>query len=118
MALVTSLGFTPGLVTAEEGLEAALDHSEEISKWRASFLVSLVFGVPCMAVMLYYMIRMSRWYMWCWFDAVMPPLIAMVLKAYSIVLIGLTTTWPMTAAWCLASPWRTCCSSSSPPRSR
>ena len=60
MALVTSLGFTPGLVTAEEGLEAALDHSEEISKWRASFLVSLVFGVPCMAVMLYYMIRMSR----------------------------------------------------------
>merc|ERR1719410_1081597 len=60
MALVTSLGFTPGLVTPEEGLEAALDHSEEISKWRASFLVSLVFGVPCMAVMLYYMIRMSR----------------------------------------------------------
>ena len=75
MAMVTSLGFTPGLVTAEEGLEAALDHSEEISKWRASFLVSLVFGVPCMAVMLYYMIRMSRW---C--NAVMPPLIAVILK--------------------------------------
>ena len=75
MALVTSLGFTPGLVTAEEGLEAALDHSEEISKWRASFLVSLVFGVPCMAVMLYYMVRMSRW---C--NAVMPSLIAVILK--------------------------------------
>ena len=31
-----------------------------VRKWRNSFLISLVFGLPCMVIMLYYMIEMAR----------------------------------------------------------
>ena len=36
------------------------DHQEDIRKWRNSFLISLLFGLPCMVIMMYYMIEMSR----------------------------------------------------------
>lgn len=60
LGLVNSLGFTATIVSKEDRLEGALDHQEEITKWRNSFLISLIFGVPCMVIMMYYMILMSR----------------------------------------------------------
>lgn len=37
-----------------------LDHRDEIRRWRNSFLVSLIFGLPSMIVMTYYMIQMEE----------------------------------------------------------
>ena len=37
-----------------------LDHRDEIKRWRNSFLVSLIFGLPSMIVMTYYMIKMEE----------------------------------------------------------
>ena len=76
MELVNHLGFTAAIVSKvrpsqhclkshdynqEDSLEGVLDHQNEIRKWRNSFLISLIFGVPCMSVMMYYMVVMSRY---------------------------------------------------------
>ena len=37
-----------------------LSHQQEIAKWRSSFFVSLLFGGPCMVIMMYYMLEMSN----------------------------------------------------------
>ena len=58
--LVNGLGFTASIVNKEDRFDGFLDHQTEIRKWRNSFLISLIFGVPCMAVMMYYMVVMSR----------------------------------------------------------
>ena len=58
--LVNGLGFTASIVTKEDRFDGFLDHQTEIRKWRNSFLISLIFGVPCMTVMMYYMVVMSR----------------------------------------------------------
>merc|ERR1719319_1432349 len=55
---VNSLGFTASLISREMG-QGIPDHQEDIRKWRNSFLISLVFGVPCMVIMMYFMIEMS-----------------------------------------------------------
>ncbi|KAG5346117.1 ATP7A ATPase, partial [Acromyrmex charruanus] len=57
---INKLGFTAQLFSnRDKESRDYLDQKEEISKWRTAFLVSLIFGVPCMATMTYFMIVMS-----------------------------------------------------------
>ena len=57
IAAVERLGFTARLAADERGA-GMLDHRKEIRKWRRSFLFSLLFGAPVMAVMIFFMIDM------------------------------------------------------------
>ena len=50
---INNLGFTASLVSREVG-QGLPDHQEDIRKWRNSFLISLLFGLPCMVIMMYY----------------------------------------------------------------
>ena len=48
-----SLGYTAELATHEDRLKG-LSHEKDIMKWRSSFLISLIFGIPVMAIMIYF----------------------------------------------------------------
>ncbi|OQR71264.1 copper-transporting ATPase 1-like, partial [Tropilaelaps mercedesae] len=53
---IETCGFNTSLPSSAEVRTAArLSHREEIRKWRAAFLISLLFGVPTMALMIFYM---------------------------------------------------------------
>ncbi|CAB3368249.1 Hypothetical predicted protein [Cloeon dipterum] len=54
---ITKLGFAAEPVTSSSQKDH-LDHSQDIRKWRNTFLISLVFGGPSMAVMMYFMMAM------------------------------------------------------------
>jgi len=56
---ISDLGFEASLVDSNQRGIEYLDHQKATRKWRMSFLYSLVFGVPVMIVMMYFMIKMS-----------------------------------------------------------
>uniref|UniRef100_A0A8D3DYW9 Copper-transporting ATPase 2 n=1 Tax=Scophthalmus maximus TaxID=52904 RepID=A0A8D3DYW9_SCOMX len=56
--ITISLGFKASLV--KPGLKSNLDHSKEITQWKNSFLLSLVFGLPVMGLMIYMMVMDSQ----------------------------------------------------------
>ncbi|WKX99389.1 hypothetical protein Q1695_014348 [Nippostrongylus brasiliensis] len=51
ISVVESLGYTAELSSKDDQLKR-LDHSEEVRKWRTTFLVSLIFGIPVMLIMI------------------------------------------------------------------
>eukprot|EP00092_Neocalanus_flemingeri_P008298 GFUD01008946.1.p1 GENE.GFUD01008946.1~~GFUD01008946.1.p1 ORF type:complete len:1309 (+),score=286.74 GFUD01008946.1:691-4617(+) len=55
---INNLGFQASIFNKEDKLGMP-DHKEDIRKWRNSFMISLIFGLPCMVIMMYYMIEMS-----------------------------------------------------------
>ena len=62
IAIIEGIGFEAKLYhggISESTSKSYLSHTEEIRKWRSSFLISLIFGLPCMVIMMYYMIEMS-----------------------------------------------------------
>ncbi|XP_056226126.1 copper-transporting ATPase 2 isoform X1 [Seriola aureovittata] len=56
--IIQSLGYEASL--EKEGFKNNLDHAEEISQWKSSFLLSLVFGLPVMGLMIYMMVMDSQ----------------------------------------------------------
>ncbi|XP_064610075.1 copper-transporting ATPase 1-like isoform X2 [Liolophura sinensis] len=52
---VKALGFDATLLTDGDKQKDMLDHRDEIKRWRSSFLWSLTFGVPAIAIMMYFM---------------------------------------------------------------
>ncbi|KAM3585147.1 uncharacterized protein V6R79_009024 [Siganus canaliculatus] len=56
--IIQSLGFDASPVQA--GTQGNLDHTQEIQRWKNSFLLSLVFGLPVMGLMIYMMVMDSQ----------------------------------------------------------
>ncbi|KAK7077087.1 ATPase Cu transporting protein 7B, partial [Halocaridina rubra] len=57
---INNLGFNASLYTGDASKANYLDHRKEIRKWRNSFIISLLFGVPAMMVMIYFMAMMEH----------------------------------------------------------
>jgi len=57
---INGLGFTATLHTNSLKSGNYLDHKDDILKWRNSFIVSIVFGLPAMLTMIYFMAMMQH----------------------------------------------------------
>uniref|UniRef100_A0A7E4ZYY4 P-type Cu(+) transporter n=1 Tax=Panagrellus redivivus TaxID=6233 RepID=A0A7E4ZYY4_PANRE len=51
--VIEKLGYTAELASNEDRLKK-LSHTSDIIKWRSAFLISLIFGIPVMATMIYF----------------------------------------------------------------
>nr|AAB62695.1 P-type ATPase [Caenorhabditis elegans] len=49
--VVESLGFTADLATRDDQMKR-LDHPDDVKKWRNTFFIALIFGVPVMIIMI------------------------------------------------------------------
>ncbi|ESP04420.1 hypothetical protein LOTGIDRAFT_136210 [Lottia gigantea] len=56
IAALKGLGFEASLRTSEDEGSSRYDLRDEIKKWRTSFLWALIFGIPSMIVMVYFMV--------------------------------------------------------------
>ncbi|XP_060064791.1 copper-transporting ATPase 1-like [Ylistrum balloti] len=53
--IIRELGFEADLYTDDDKSASRYDHRNEIKRWRTSFFWSLIFGVPSMVIMMYFM---------------------------------------------------------------
>ncbi|XP_038054845.1 copper-transporting ATPase 2-like isoform X2 [Patiria miniata] len=59
---IEEAGFECKLATDESHASTALQQLKTVKKWRGSFLVSLIFGLPVMATMIFFMIKENHKY--------------------------------------------------------
>ncbi|XP_071946438.1 copper-transporting ATPase 2-like isoform X2 [Antedon mediterranea] len=60
MEAIEDAGFDCELSTDTNQVAVALQHKKTIRKWRNTFLFSLIFGIPVMAIMIYFMVTKNH----------------------------------------------------------
>ncbi|XP_030836457.1 copper-transporting ATPase 2-like [Strongylocentrotus purpuratus] len=50
---IKEAGFEASLISSDKNVHSSVDHSQTINQWRRSFFISLLFGGPVIAILLY-----------------------------------------------------------------